>query len=210
MEAPLYNQEGKEVGKIDLPGKVFGLPWNADLVHQVVMALQSNSRSPVAHTKGRGEVRGGGKKPWKQKGTGRARHGSIRSPIWVGGGVTHGPTKEKIYARKINKKARAKAWATVLSQKLRDGELFFLDTLAIKEGKTKNAAAILARLSKAFDKKELAYKKGNRALIALPQRNKEVERAFRNLPAVRVDERRNGNALQALSYKNIIFVDYHA
>src|SRR3954467_5139183 len=109
MESTVYNQKGKEVGKIQLAEQIFGLKWNADLVHQVVTSMESSARTNVAHTKNRGEVSGGGKKPWQQKGTGRARHGSIRSPIWVGGGVTHGPRKDKDYDRKINKKMKAKA-----------------------------------------------------------------------------------------------------
>ena len=108
METKIYNQKGKPAGKIALPEAVFGVPWNADLVHQVVNSLRSKARTPVAHTKNRGEVRGGGKKPWQQKGIGKARHGSIRSPIWVGGGVTHGPRNDKNYDRKVNKKAKRK------------------------------------------------------------------------------------------------------
>ena len=95
MESKLYNQKAEEAGKIDLPESVFNLPWNSDLVHQVVVAMTANRRTPLAHTKTRGEVSGGGKKPWRQKGLGKARHGSIRSPIWVGGGVAHGPRKDK-------------------------------------------------------------------------------------------------------------------
>src|SRR3989344_1758195 len=107
MDAIIYNQKGTDAGKIALPAKVFGAKWRADLVHQVVEGMKSNSRAGTADTKGRGEGRGGGRKPWKQKGTGRSRHGSSRSPIWVGGGVTHGPLAEKNYKRKISKKMRA-------------------------------------------------------------------------------------------------------
>src|SRR6202451_4352695 len=104
MDAPIYNTEGKKTGTLTLPENIFGLKWNAALVHQVATSMQDNARTPVAHTKGRGDVRGGGKKPWKQKGTGRARHGSIRSPLWIGGGKAHGPNKERDYTQKVNKK----------------------------------------------------------------------------------------------------------
>lgn len=139
MESKVYNQKGEEVGKITLPEQVFDLPWNADLVHQVVVGMQANARTPVAHTKDRSEVRGGGRKPWQQKGTGRARHGSRRSPIWKGGGVTFGPRNEKIYSKTINKKMRAKALFTALSQKLKDNEVLFVDTLSFTEPKAVEA-----------------------------------------------------------------------
>src|SRR5271168_1781178 len=135
METTIYNQEGKTAGEITLPKEIFGLPWNADLVHQVIHSMLSTRRTPVAHTKTRGEVRGGGKKPWQQKGTGRARHGSTRSPLWVGGGVTHGPRKDKNYDRKVNRKMKAKALYTLLSKKLRDGEILFMDKISFKEPK---------------------------------------------------------------------------
>src|SRR3989344_3523977 len=104
MDAKIYNSKGEQSGKISLPETIFGVAWNADLVHQVITSMMSNAREPIAHTKTRGEVRGGGKKPWQQKGLGRARHGSIRSPIWVGGGITHGPRNDENFSRKINKK----------------------------------------------------------------------------------------------------------
>src|SRR3989338_5603717 len=122
METEVYNQEGQMAGKIELPDSVFGLPWNDDLVHQVIVSMQSNKRTPVAHTKNRGEVSGTGRKPWRQKGTGRARHGSRRSPIWIGGGVAHGPRNDRNFTKKINVKMMKKAFYTILSQKYRDDE----------------------------------------------------------------------------------------
>jgi len=126
MKVKVYNWEGKEIDTTEVPEKLFGLKWNDDLVHQVATALRANLRRTIADTKDRSEVRGGGKKPWRQKGTGRARHGSSRSPIWVGGGITHGPLSEKNYSQKINKKMKAKAFFTVLSRKLSDGEVVFV------------------------------------------------------------------------------------
>src|SRR5688572_19763687 len=146
ISAKIYSQKGAEAGSIDLPAKVFAVKWRSDLVHQVVEGMRSNKRAGTADTKGRGEVRGGGRKPWKQKGTGRARHGSSRSPIWVGGGVTHGPLAEKNYKRKISKKMRAQALFSVLSKKMKDGEVIFVDTLDMAAPKTKAALEVMKSL----------------------------------------------------------------
>ena len=205
MESKVYNQEGKETGKIKLPEKVFGLVWNQDLVHQVMIAMQANQRKGTAHTKTRADVRGGGRKPWRQKGTGRARHGSIRSPIWRGGGVTFGPTKEKVYTQKINKKMKQKALLVALSQKARDNEILILDDLKLKNPKTKEAAFVLKNLSKIKGFEKLAGKKQNAALILIKDKNEQLKRAFRNLPGVLFNEARNLNLLDALTYKYIIF-----
>jgi large subunit ribosomal protein L4 len=143
----LYSMAGKEMGTVDLPQEIFGINFNADLVHQVVTSMMANARTGTADSKGRGEVRGGGKKPWKQKGTGRARHGSSRSPIWKGGGVTHGPLAEKNYKKKINKKMRAKALFMVLGSKLKEGNILFVDSLDFTTAKTKDAAKTFKTLS---------------------------------------------------------------
>ncbi|TSD05645.1 MAG: LSU ribosomal protein L4p (L1e) [Parcubacteria group bacterium Greene0714_7] len=162
--------------------------------------MQANARTPVAHTKGRGEVRGGGKKPWKQKGTGRARHGSIRSPIWRGGGTTHGPVKERDFSQKINKKMRAKAVATVLSEKLRKGKMIFVDSLSFKAPKTKDAKATLGGLAKIAGFAELATRRNNAALILLSKHDV-------NMKNVMVDEARNANPVDLLTYRYILVVD---
>src|SRR5277367_3501327 len=113
METPIYNAQGKKAGSLKLPENIFAVKWNDALMHQVVTSMQSNARTPVAHVKDRGAVSGGGKKPWRQKGTGRARHGSIRSPIWKGGGVAHGPRNERDYSQKVNKKMKRAALFSV-------------------------------------------------------------------------------------------------
>lgn len=204
MEAIIYSTDGKKSGTVSLPENIFGVRWNADLVKQVSDSLLSSRRKPVAHTKDRSEVSGGGKKPWKQKGTGRARHGSTRSPIWVGGGVTGGPRNEKNFERKVSQKMRTKAFYTILSRKLKDGEILFVDSIAPKDFKTKEAVKILQSLStiKGFD--DLYSKKRNSAIIALPTKDKKVERAFSNLGNVETSEARNLNPISLLGYKYLV------
>ncbi len=207
METKIYNQTGKELGAITLPESVFDLPWNADLVHQAVVSMQSNARTPVAHTKDRSEVSGGGKKPWQQKGTGRARHGSNRSPIWIGGGVTHGPRNEKNYAKKINKKMRIKALYTVLSEKKRDGEILFIDKLETDEIKTNKAKEVLVSLSKIDGFDGLVTKKKNTAYITLSQKNENTEKSFQNFSNVNLNTIENLNLLDVLNYKYLVISD---
>ncbi|MEK7613088.1 MAG: 50S ribosomal protein L4 [Patescibacteria group bacterium] len=204
MEAKIYNIQGKETGTFMLPENIFGLTWNADLVHQVVVSMQSNARQPIAHTKDRGEVRGGGKKPWQQKGTGRARHGSSRSPIWKGGGITHGPRNEKLYARKINQKIKQKALLVALSRKVKDGEVVFVDRLEMQEPKTKQASAFMAAFAKNFSG---FNKKKNAALVVLPSAHKPTVKSFRNLGNVAVTEVRNLNPISVLGSKYIVLAD---
>ena len=204
LSVTVYDRAGKKSGTVNLPESVFGLPWNGDLVHQVVVSMQGNARTPVAHTKDRSEVRGGGKKPWRQKGTGRARHGSSRSPIWVGGGVTFGPRNERDYGRKVNRKMRVKALYTVLSQKLKDGEVIFVSDLAIAEPKTKDAQAALTALSGVKGNEGLSKKKHNAALVLLSEKDIATAKSFRNLSSVMVDELRNINPVRALQYKYLV------
>ncbi len=204
MEATIYSQTGKSAGKISLPESVFGVPWNADLVHEVVRLMNSNSRNNIAHTKTRGEVRGGGKKPWKQKGTGRARHGSTRSPIWVGGGVAHGPRNTQNYERKINKKAKTKALFTILSRKYKDGEVIFVDDIKFDKPKTKEAKNILISLSKIKGFEKLSTKKVNTAIVALDKKTASVEKSFNNFGNISVEEFRNINPVSILNHTYLI------
>ncbi|MFA6554361.1 MAG: 50S ribosomal protein L4 [Candidatus Paceibacterota bacterium] len=204
MEATIYNQTGKATGKISLPEGVFGVPWNADLVHEIVRLMNSNSRSNIAHTKTRGEVRGGGKKPWKQKGTGRSRHGSTRSPIWVGGGIAHGPRNTQNYDRKINKKAKAKALFTILSKKFNEGEILFVDNMTMAAPKTKEAKNILSSLSKIKGYERLSTKKVNTAIIALDKKTTAVEKSFNNFGNISIEEFRNINPVSLLNHTFLI------
>ena len=204
LEASVYNQAGKEVDTVKLPESIFALPWKADLVHQVMVSLMSNKRTNLAHTKTRGEVSGGGKKPWQQKGLGRARHGSTRSPIWVKGGVAHGPRNDKSYERKVNKKMKAKALFTILSKKFRDGEVFFLDALKVSAPKTKEALAVLKSMTKIKGGEQFLMKRNNSAYIAVKDRSADLDRSFRNFGNLKLDEFRNINPLDVLNYKYLI------
>ncbi len=204
LEASIYDIKGKEAGKVTLPEDVFGQKWNADLVHQVVTSMLSSARTTVAHTKNRGEVRGGGKKPWQQKGTGRARHGSIRSPLWVGGGVTHGPRNEKDYTRKVNKKMKSKALYSILSAKFNKGEVLFVNDISTKAIKTKDAREILASLSKVEGFSDLLKKRKNSAYLAIHLKDTNTEKSFKNFGNVEMDEIRNINPVDLMKYKYLV------
>lgn len=205
MDAKIYDVKGKEAGSITLPENVFGVTWNSNLVHEVVVSMQSNARAGTAHTKFRGEVAGGGKKPWKQKGTGRARHGSSRSPIWVGGGVAHGPRTEKSYAKKINKNVRAKALGVVLSKKYADGQVVFVESLGFDKPTAKTAREIMVSLGKVA--KDLPIKRKNAALLVLSGRDENVEKSFRNFGNVEVVQAKDVNPVEILTYKYVLIAN---
>jgi large subunit ribosomal protein L4 len=201
MKYELYNQNAENIGNIDLPDNVFGLAMNGDLLYQVAISQSSNKRQVIAHAKGRAEVRGGGKKPWRQKGTGRARHGSIRSPIWKGGGVTFGPTKERNYKKKINKKMARKALLVALSSKAKDKELIVLDDIKLEKPKTKELAVILKNISKLTEKGSFSS-----ALIVSSRISDEIKRASGNLQKIDILGAKDLNALTVLSHKNLILL----
>lgn len=207
MQTKVYNKEGKVVRDITLPEAVFGARWNADLVHQVVTAMQANARVPVAHTKDRSEVSGTGKKPWKQKGTGQARHGSRRSPIWRHGGVAHGPRSERVFAQKINKRMRTAALYSVLSRKLKDGELLFVDGIQFETPKTKDAKLMLSGFAGVKGFESLTRKRKNAAFIALGVATPSIKKSFNNFGNIEVDEARNLNPVDILKYKYLILSD---
>lgn len=206
MEATIYNQKGKESGKLKLPEAIFGLPWNDELIHQVAVSMMSNARNPIAHTKNRGEVSGTGDKPWRQKGTGRARHGSRRSPIWVGGGVAHGPRNDRDYTKKINKKMKVKALLTALSRKYKDGEIIFVDSISLKEPKTKEAKDIISSLSSVKEFANLNRRK-NSAFITLNDKDAVVKKSFSNFGNLEVGEVKDLNVLDLMNYKFLIMTN---
>lgn len=201
MEVTLYNLNGEvKKEKISVPDEIFTIPWNDDLIYQVVYVYKANQRKGRAHTKTRAEVRGGGRKPWPQKHTGRARHGSIRSPIWVGGGVSHGPRKEKIYKRKINKKMRKKATLMVLSRKLRDNQLFFINGIGLSQPKTKQAFNLLKKISQVL----ASHDKKPNFLIITKKVTPVLKRSFKNIKKVKITNTASLNALRLLEYKYLI------
>jgi large subunit ribosomal protein L4 len=194
MKTIVYNQAGKEVGDITLSKEIFEVALNSDLVHQVMVSMMSNQRQNTAHTKNRGEVSGSGIKPWRQKGTGRARHGSKRSPIWRGGGITFGPRNEKNYEKAIPAKMRRKALLMVLSEKAKSKNLIVLDGIELKEGKTKEMATSLSKLPC----------KEQSTLIALPNYDKKIVLAVRNIKKTSIEDARNLNILELLNHKYLL------
>ncbi len=194
MKIPVYSQQGKKIDEVELPKQVFDIKMNTDLVHQVVVSQMANKRRKIAKVKDRSEVKGGGRKPWRQKGTGRARVGSIRSPIWRGGGVTFGPTKEKVFKKKILKKMRRKALFMVLSEKTKEKFLIVLDNLKIEKLKTKLMVEILNKLF---------LEKGS-GLIVLPEKDENIIKAVRNIPKTDTIQAKDLNVLDLLSYKFLV------
>lgn len=193
MKTKVYNLEGKEAGEIELPERIFNVALNEDLVHQVVIAQMANARTVIADTKDRGEVSGGGKKPWKQKGTGRARHGSSRSPIWKGGGVTFGPTTDRNYSKRINKKMKVKALFMVLSEKLREEKILVLDETKMAKPSTKEMLKSLSKLSIK-----------TKALMALGKRDENILKSVCNITNISVIASDSINVVDLL--KNDMFV----
>jgi len=194
MKAKIYNLKGEAVGDIELKDEIFARPWNADLVHQAALTQSANRRQPLAHTKNRAEVSGGGIKPWKQKHTGRARHGSIRSPIWRHGGVTHGPRKDRNFEQKINKKMLRAALFSVLSKRLALGELKIVDSLETGSLKTKE---LVGKLNIFLNKKL-------NALLVPTAANKNIYKASRNIPKVKALNPAALNVEDVLKFKQIV------
>jgi large subunit ribosomal protein L4 len=196
MKTDLYNFHGEKIGEIELP-KIFDIAFKPDLIHQVMRWHIMNTYYPYAHTKTRGEVRGGGRKPWSQKGTGRARHGSIRSPIWVGGGVTFGPRKEEKKQIKINKKMKRKAVLITIAEKLKQNLLRVIEKLDYENYKTKEFEKFFSK----FLQPRKTKKKKETALLVIENDDSKIYRAVRNLPYADVISARNLNLLEILNHK---------
>lgn len=188
----VYDLKGKKVSDIELADSVFGIEPNENIVHSVLVNYLANQRQGTQSTKTRAEVSGGGKKPWRQKGTGRARQGSTRSPQWIKGGIALGP-KPRSYRYTVNKKERRLAIKSILSSKVLEKELTVVDKLEVKEIKTKTMAKALADL-----------KVEGKTLIVLPENNKNVYMSARNIEGVKAITVNNINVFDLLKYTNLI------
>lgn len=194
MNITVYNQSGEKTGTARLSAEVFGVQPKVELINRAVVATRANLRKSLAHTKNRGEVRGGGKKPWRQKGTGRARAGSIRSPLWRGGGIIFGPRNEKNYQQKINKKIRRQALLMSLSDKAAHDKIFILEALKIENKKTKEFAQIIKKLP-FFNKK---------SLILYQLKDKFISRIAKNIADLKILSLENLNLMDVLNHEYLI------
>ena len=188
----VYDINGKKVNTVDLKEEIFGIEPNENIVHSVLVNYLANQRQGTQSTKTRAEVSGGGKKPWRQKGTGRARQGSTRSPQWIKGGIALGP-KPRSYTYKVNKKEKRLAVKSVLSSKVMENELVVVDKLAFDEIKTKNMANALSNL-----------KVEGKALILLPEKNENVQKFARNIEGVKTSLVNTINVYDLLKYTNLV------
>ena len=188
----VYNIEGKKVSDIDLKEEIFGIEPNEAIIHSVLVNYLANQRQGTQSTKTRAEVRGGGRKPWRQKGTGRARQGSIRAPQWIKGGIALGP-KPRSYKYTVNKKERRLAVKSMLSMKVLEQSLVVVDKLAFDEIKTKNMVAALNNL-----------KVTGKTLVMLPEKNENVQKSARNIEGVKTTLVNTINVYDLLKYNNLV------
>lgn len=188
----VYDIQGKKVSTVDLKEEVFGIEPNEAVVHSVLVNFLANQRQGTQNTKTRAEVRGGGRKPWRQKGTGRARQGSIRAPQWIKGGIALGP-KPRSYKYTVNKKEKRLAIKSCLSSKVLEKELVVVDSLPLKEIKTKEMVKALNNL-----------KVEGKTLILLPERNETVQKSARNIEGVKTTLVNTINVYDLLKYKNLV------
>ena len=194
---PIVSWEGAEVGVLTFPGAIFGKEPNPRLLSEAARVMAKNKRTPIAHAKDRGDVRGGGIKPWRQKGTGRARHGSIRSPICIGGGVAHGPTKHRIYSTKINQQVKDTALAMAIGGKLRDGQLVVVTDMNATEAEGGLRTNIM-------NKRLRALRPSGSILVVTAEPKENISRALRNIPKVRLTSAARVSVLDILSHMHVI------
>ncbi|MEK9130010.1 MAG: 50S ribosomal protein L4 [Patescibacteria group bacterium] len=208
MKIAVYNQEGNKIEEQELNPAIFNVEAKSEVIHQIVVAQMANARQVLAHTKTRGQVRGGGRKPWKQKGTGRARAGTTRSPLWKGGGIVFGPTKERNFSQKVNKKMKKKALFMVLSDKVANNAMTVLDKIELKEGKTKVFLKTLKDLNKLFQlssEKQVENKKENKSiLVVVEKKNEYLVRAIKNVPKILTIRADCLNVVDLLKYKYLL------
>jgi len=195
MKWDIFTIKGEKSGEYDLPKYIFDVELNTDLVHQVLRAISLNRLTPVAHTKTKAEVSGGGKKPWKQKGTGRARHGSSRSPIWRKGGITFGPRNDRNYSVSINKKMKRKALFMMLSDFVVNNKLYLVDNISVSTPKTKDGITMLNNIVKSSTEK---------TLLVVSNKDYLVEKTFSNLQNVKVILANSLNVEDLLKYNSLI------
>ena len=188
----VYNVEGKKVSDIDLKEEIFGIEPNEAIIHSVLVNFLANQRQGTQSTKTRAEVRGGGRKPWRQKGTGRARQGSIRAPQWIKGGIALGP-KPRSYKYTVNKKERRLAVKSMLSMKVLEQSLVVVDKLAFEEIKTKNMVSALSNL-----------KVTGKTLVMLPEKDEKVQKSARNIEGVKTTLVNTINVYDLLKYNNLV------
>jgi large subunit ribosomal protein L4 len=207
MEATIYNSDGSSGDTIDLPDELFAQKLRPDLLHRVVESARHNKRNPVAHTKDRRDRRGGGTKPWRQKGTGRARHGSIRSPLWRKGGVTFGPRNSKSLKKKVNQKEKRAALSSALSAKHDDQEVLLVDEVPVEEPNTARVRELLDDLGDIDGFGELADRNTNAALFVLSEIPEAVELSMRNFGNIDLVKASDLHALDLLTYRFTVIVN---
>lgn len=207
MDVSHYTQDGAASGTTQLPDAVFGARRNDDLLHQVVTAMAANQRQNTAHAKDRSEVSGGGKKPWRQKGTGNARHGSIRSPLWRGGGATFGPRNERSYVKHIPRQMRNRALTVALSQKVRAGRLVTADMPSLEAPKTATMKAFLAALGEAAGLRDVPSRPRRSVLLITPGYSPVLGKSIRNIGSVSIAEARDVSARDLTQYRYTILLN---
>lgn len=207
MKVNVYTTEGKVSRSIEVPEAIFGAKWNADLVSQVLYSQASNRRAGTAHTKDRSEVRGSHIKPWNQKGSGRARHGSRQSPLWKGGGVTFGPRNDKDYKKVIPKGMKVSALFSLLSAKVKAGKVLFVDEVPQVNGKTKEADLSMKGLTSIEGFKTLCYKKSNNVYLSVKKGDEVTKRAYRNLPYVTLHNMEDLNPLDLANTRYLVIAN---